>query len=100
MTLRMFLALFACAFGFAAYGAATNESLLIQSLTGGYNVIDLNTRVVTFKDGVMISYGPAVLTADTAQIDKESGETFAEGNVILQREGGQLWRGERLNYNF
>ncbi len=99
MKLRMFLALCACAFCFVA-GAETNEALLIQSLTGGYNVVDLNTRLVSFKGGVMISFGPAVLTADTAEIDQETGETFAAGNVVLQREGGQLWRGERLNYNF
>ncbi len=100
MKLRTSLALLASLWCLATHGAETNDTLTIQSLTGGYQVIQLNTRVVTFKDGVKITYGPAVLTADTAQIDQETGETFAEGNVVLQREGGQLWRGERLNYNF
>ena len=84
----------------AARGAETNEALTVESIGEGKMVFDLRTGVATYKDGVMLKYGPSVLTADTMQIDRETGETFAKGNVILQREGGQLWRGEQLNYNF
>ncbi|HEY0549387.1 MAG TPA: hypothetical protein VGF13_07260, partial [Verrucomicrobiae bacterium] len=100
MKLRAFLVLLAAVFCCAAHSAETNETLTIQSLQGGYQVIQLDTRVVKFKDGVLLTYGPVVLTADTMEIDQESGETFAEGNVVIQNEGGRLWRGERLNYNF
>ena len=84
---------------FAARGAETNGTLIIE----GDARLDLRTSIITYTHGTnqaTLRYGPAVLTADRLQLDHQSGETHAFGNVILQREGGQLWRGEQLDYNF
>lgn len=80
-----------------ARGAAdTNELLVIR----GTVQLNLKTGIATYTNGVLVIYGPAVLTAQHAEIDREAGDVKAQGNVILQREGGQLWRGEELHYNF
>ena len=100
MKFRTSLALLAWLFCLAARAAETNEVLTIESTGGGYQVIDLNTRVVTWKDGGLVKYGPAILTADTVRVDPQTSETFAQGNVVLLQEGGRVWRGDQLNYNF
>ena len=50
-------------------------------------------------NGVIVKYESAVLTANRIAVNHKTGEAIAEGHVNLQR-GGQLWRGERLQYNF
>jgi LPS-assembly protein len=96
MKLRMLLVWLACVFCCAARGAETNESLIIE----GDAVLQVKSGIIHYPNGVLVKYGPAVLTANTAEIDQETGEILATNNVVLQREGGQLWRGDRLNYNF
>ena len=47
----------------------------------------------------MVRYKGAVLTAQRGQLNEKAGEVAAEGAVNLQ-DGNQVWRGERLQYNF
>ena len=100
MKLRVSIFLLALGCSLVMRGAETNTALTIEAPGGGLVEFQLKTGVATYKNGVVIKYGPTVLTADTVQIDRQSGETYAQGNVILQRETGQLWRGDRLTYNF
>src|SRR5205085_5617352 len=81
----------------AARGAAaTNELLIIE----GDLEVTLATGIANYKNGMLLKYGDEILTANTARINRATGDAYAEGNVILQREGGQLWRGEQLHYNY
>ena len=100
MKLRAFFFLLALGCSLALRGAETNSALTIEASGDGLVEFNLKTSVATYKNGVVIKYGSTVLTANTVQIDRQSGEAFAQGDVILQRENGQLWRGDRLNYNF
>ncbi len=90
------LALLAGLLCLSAARAETNESLVIR----GSGLIDLNTGIVTYTNGVRVEYGTALLTADKARIEQRTGEIQAEGDVVLIREAGQSFRSERLNYNF
>jgi lipopolysaccharide assembly outer membrane protein LptD (OstA) len=96
MKLRTSLAWLACLFCLVARAAETNDELVVE----GDAILQLNSDIVTYPHGVFVKYGPAVLTADTARIDQKSGEISAGGNVYLLREGGQVWRGDQLNYNY
>ena len=100
MKLRVPFFLFALGCSLVLRGAETNTALTIEALGGGEVEFQLKTGVATYKNGVVVKYGPTILNADTVQIDRLTGEAFAQGNVTLQRETGQLWRGERLSYNF
>ena len=100
MKLHVSIFLLALGCSLVMRGAETNTALTIEAPGGGLVEFQLKTGVATYKNGVVVKYGPTVLTADTVQIDRQSGETYAQGNVILQRETGQLWRGDRLTYNF
>jgi LPS-assembly protein len=97
MKLRIVLTLLALLLPLAARAQETNELL---ELVGANVQVNLRTGTATYQNGVLLKYGPVVLTAQTARVDRATGEALAEGNVILQREGGQLWRGEQLQYNF
>lgn len=96
MKLRIVLTLLALLLPLAARSQTTNELLEMR----GDVEVELRTGKVFYKNGMLLKYGPVVLTAQTARVDRATGDAFAEGNVILQREGGQLWRGEQLHYNF
>src|SRR5829696_1458918 len=96
MKLRVFLVLIAWLVCEAAHGADTNQ-INTQALRNEFRP---DTGVITYQGNVLITYGPIVLTADTVEIDMQTGEALAKGNVVLQRESGELWRGERLAYNF
>lgn len=60
---------------------------------------DLTTGVATGTNGVLVKYGEAVLTADSATINQQSGEAVADGHVRIQRDE-QVWVGEHVLYNF
>lgn len=51
------------------------------------------------SNNVVIKYGNAVLTADEASIDKNSGEVTADGRVRIQSDD-MIWAGEHVGYNF
>ena len=97
MKLRLVLTLLALLLPLAARSQETNELFVLE---GAKQEVQLKTGTVFYKNGMLLKYGPVVLTAQTARVDRATGDAYAEGNVILQREGGQLWRGEQLHYNF
>lgn len=49
-------------------------------------------------NGIAVRYGPTVLVANTVQVNQNTGEALAEGNVSIQRDA-YLWRGDRVSYN-
>jgi lipopolysaccharide assembly outer membrane protein LptD (OstA) len=49
-------------------------------------------------NGIAVRYGPTVLVANAVQVDQNTGQADAQGNVSIQREG-YLWKGERVRYN-
>src|SRR5262245_26404704 len=80
--------------------AAEPREILIESLTGQSEVvIDYKNSIGCGTNGVVIRYTNAVLTAKQAMVNLASGEAQAQGAVVLQR-GSEIWRGERLLYNF
>jgi LPS-assembly protein len=96
MKLRIVLTLLALLSVLAVRSQETNELLELK----GDVQVNLRTGTATYVNGILLKYGAVVLTAQTARVDRATGDAYAEGNVILQREGGQLWRGEQLHYNF
>src|ERR1035437_10843429 len=74
-------------------------SQVIPGTVEGKVDYDIATGTATYTDGVFVSYGAAVLTADTASVDTKTGEVEADGNVRIE-SGDQLWVGEHIRYNF
>ncbi len=97
MKSRIVLTLLVLLLPLAARSQETNELFVLQ---GGEQEVQLRTGTVIYKKGILLKYGGVVLTAESADINRATGDAYAKGNVILQREGGQLWRGEELHYNF
>ncbi len=99
--LRPFLFLAAALLWFVARAYAQEaREILIESLTGQSEVvIDYKNNTGWGTNGVVIRYTNAVLTARQAMVNLASGEAQAQGEVVLQR-GNEIWRGERLLYNF
>lgn len=64
---------------------------VIFSYESGLLGIITNEFVVRFQD--------ATLTAHRGQFDELKGEFVVEGGVVIQRDN-QVWRGERVEYNF
>ena len=84
-----------------AKAARPETPLEIEALQeGGEGEVDFATGIVTYRNGVIVKYGQAVLTADAVTANRNSGQVTATGNVVLVGEGGHIWRGERLDYNF
>lgn len=83
-----------------AQAAPERQLLNIKSRSGNETVeIDLATGLATATNGVIVTYDDAVLTADKASINQQTGDVFAEGAVFLQR-GDQTWTGPQIHYNF
>jgi len=77
------------------------EGLIIESLRGeeGAAVYDLRTGIAYATNGVKITYGDAVLTAERAAWSESLYEVEADGDVRIQ-QGDQLWVSEHVSYNF
>ncbi len=65
---------------------------------------DLNTHVAVGTGGVRIRYAPngiieSDITSDRARLNQKTGETVAEGDVVLRRDG-EIWKSQRIEYNF
>src|SRR5262245_18596125 len=73
----------------------TNEQIEIIS---DVSEINLNAEVVTNTNVELRGYN-AVLYADKAWVNLQTGETTAEGRVRIQRDN-QVFVGERMQYNF
>ena len=72
----------------------------VEALTpDGQLDYDFTTGVATGTNGVFVKYGEAVLTAERATVNQETGETVADGRVRIQQDE-QIWVGEHIRYNF
>ena len=73
----------------------------VRSLSGSGTdvVIDLRHNTMGGTNGVLIKYNGTVLTADSAFVDRGSGEAIADGHVHIQ-QGDQMWVGDHIKYNF
>ncbi|HWN94686.1 MAG TPA: LPS assembly protein LptD [Methylomirabilota bacterium] len=100
MTSRRLLCVLAFAFCCAAGGAEPDERLIIMAPDGGGVEYDLLTGTATYTNGVVLKYGDTVLTGSIVQINERTADALAEGDVVILREGAQVWRGQRINYNF
>jgi lipopolysaccharide assembly outer membrane protein LptD (OstA) len=60
---------------------------------------DMTTGVATGTNGILIKYSGAVLTADRATVNQQTGDAEADGRVRIQRDD-QIWAGEHVRYNF
>jgi LPS-assembly protein len=95
----LFLPLLLLAGALSAHAQSTPTlPIEIEALRGGLSV-DPATGLALITNGVIVRYEQAVLTADTASVNRDTGEVRAAGNVILQR-GVALWRSDSLTYNF
>jgi LPS-assembly protein len=61
--------------------------------------VDIVGDIVTGTNGVCVKYGETVLVADSASVNRETGEAAADGHVRIEM-GDQIWLGEHINYNF
>src|SRR4051812_8671182 len=76
---------------------ALNQVLPGVTQTGIVTFAGTHTIIAT--NGVFARYGDAVLMADAATVDTDTGETAADGNVHIQQAGLE-WNGDHINYNF
>ncbi len=78
-----------------------NSGVEVRSLSGSGTdvVIDLRHHTMGGTNGVLIKMNGTVLTADSAFVDRTSGEAIADGHVHIQ-QGDQIWVGEHAKYNF
>lgn len=80
--------------------AQERPDLIIRSLTEEGRVeYSEESRSFVATNGIMVSYGNAVLTADRARGDLATGEIVAEGRVRIQRDE-LVWVGENVRYNY
>ena len=95
------LALGLLAFPYGLYAQPSPQAEWeIESLGGGAGAeYDFQTGLLTVTNGVLVKYGGAVLTADRAVLNEETGEVVADGAVRIQ-QGDQLWASEHIRYNF
>jgi lipopolysaccharide assembly outer membrane protein LptD (OstA) len=83
-----------------ACSQATNEPparIIVEA--AGEAEFNMDTGVWTTTNGVTVRYQEALLTAQTASVNENTGEVVAQGNVRLQR-GAQLLVADSLQYNF
>ncbi|PYJ06462.1 MAG: hypothetical protein DME25_06610, partial [Verrucomicrobia bacterium] len=60
---------------------------------------DFATHLAHITNGMMVRYAGAILTADEATVNEQTGEVIADGTVRIQRDD-QIWAGEHIRYNF
>src|SRR5690242_8333447 len=61
--------------------------------------VESDGHTATATNGFFLKYGDAVLTADSAQANLDTGETIADGHVRIE-QSGMLWVGDHINYNY
>src|SRR6266496_6659674 len=83
----------------ACAARAQPQPEIIIEAPEGKVVFDPATGVAYGTNGVIVSYGTVVLTADSASFDPKTGETAADGRVRIQMDD-QIWAGEHIRYNF
>ena len=53
----------------------------------------LSDNTASGTNGICIRYGATVLTADSASVNRDTGEAVADGHVRIE-QGDQLWVGD------
>ena len=99
------LILFVAVLPFIA-SAQPEESWEIQALNriipgvpeGGF-YYDPASGLVRGTNGIIVKYGDATLSADSATLNEQTGDVEADGQVRIE-SGDQLWVGEHIRYNF
>lgn len=61
--------------------------------------MNFRTGLAVITNGVTVRYGGAVLTAESATVNQDTGEVVADGRVRVQRDD-QIWAGDHIRYNF
>jgi LPS-assembly protein len=61
--------------------------------------VDIVGDIATSTNGICVKYGETVLMADSASVNRDTGEAVADGHVRIEM-GDQIWLGEHINYNF
>jgi LPS-assembly protein len=76
------------------------EVWALNQIIPGAQIGSVNSvgNMVNVTNGV-VKYGGAVLTADSASVNLQTGEAVADGNVRIE-EGDEIWLGEHITYNF
>ena len=98
---RAFTAIFLLPFlGVALPVRAQQQQWEIEALsTNGSIIYSMATGTAVGTNGVLVKYGNAVLVADTVAVNKDTGETIADGGVRIQSDN-MVWVGEHVRYNF
>jgi len=65
----------------------------------GYAEYSFSTEEWFATNDVVVTYGGALLTADSASVNTRTGDVDADGRVRIQ-QGEQLWVSEHVRYNF
>ena len=78
---------------------AEEPGIEIEAIKPGEIRYNYETGIAIATNDFVVRYKGAVLTAQRGQLNEKAGEVAAEGAVNLQ-DGNQVWRGERLQYNF
>ncbi len=60
---------------------------------------DAERRLIIGREGVVAHHAGQLLRADYMEVNTETGDVLAQGNVFLARGDGSEWRGQRLIYN-
>ena len=82
---------------FPIRAAEEDNSWTIESESGlNYNV---NEGTITYTNTVMVRHAGATLTAGRAQLNQQTGDILAEGDVRIEWEG-KVWYGQRAEFNF
>ena len=72
---------------------------IVSSVPVGNVTFDMASGTAHGTNGVFVKYGGAVLMADSASVNLQTGEAVADGNVRIE-EGDQIWVSEHITYNF
>ena len=84
----------------AAWEVQALSQVIPGTVEGGVDY-DFASGTAIGTNGIYVNYnqGSAVLTADSASVNRKTGEVEADGNVRIE-SGDQLWVGEHIRYNF
>jgi LPS-assembly protein len=97
--LRAIILCLACVWGLGFAGRAAQPTTNQFIIEGEGLVFDFNTGEVSYTNHPVVRYGNAVLSAQKARLNQNSGDIVAEGTVRLQQDN-EVWFGERIEYNF
>ncbi len=91
LTILFTALLFCCA------GAVNADELLVNANEVSHDVKD---GVANLKGNVEVHYGAIVLKCNEAQINQESADFVANGDVEIRMDDGTSWRSQSLKGNF